>query len=156
MNYDYIKLNRSLYDHEIWTCEPFSKGQAWVDLLMRANWQRTEKIFRGKAYVIERGQLVTSVDALSKRWKWHRNKVSRYITLLCELGMVHKVRILCGTLLTIENYDSFQGQWDTDEASREASNGAKHGAKHGSYNKNIKNNKKNKKEAIPFVEGIGY
>ena len=33
----YIKLHRSLMDNPLWTEKPFSRGQAWVDLLMLAN-----------------------------------------------------------------------------------------------------------------------
>lgn len=34
---NWIKLNRALIDNPIWKIKPFSKGQAWVDLLMLTN-----------------------------------------------------------------------------------------------------------------------
>jgi hypothetical protein len=39
MNEGYCKLNRKLFDNELWLLEPFTKGQAWVDLFANANFK---------------------------------------------------------------------------------------------------------------------
>src|SRR2546427_513725 len=34
----WIRVHRALAEHQIWLREPFTMAQAWVDLLMRANY----------------------------------------------------------------------------------------------------------------------
>lgn len=33
----WIKIHRDILYHEIWSDKPFSKGQAWIDLILLAN-----------------------------------------------------------------------------------------------------------------------
>ena len=33
----WVKLHRKLQESNFWLCEPFSRGQAWVDLILLAN-----------------------------------------------------------------------------------------------------------------------
>ena len=33
----WIKLHRSISDNDLWTSEPFSRGQAFVDLILLAS-----------------------------------------------------------------------------------------------------------------------
>ena len=35
---DYFAVNRRLIRSEMWTSEPFTRGQAWVDLIGLARW----------------------------------------------------------------------------------------------------------------------
>ena len=37
MNEGWVKTYRSLTDHWVWQDKPFSKGQAWMDLLLMVN-----------------------------------------------------------------------------------------------------------------------
>lgn len=136
----YIKLYRSIINHEIWTGDPFSKGQAWVDLLLMANWGTTTKLYKGQVQKIERGQVQTSLDYLAKRWSWSRNKVVRFLDVLGELGMVTKNGTANGTTLTLENYDAFQDSQNAD--------GQPDGTPDGQQKKN--NKKNNKKERVVF------
>ena len=44
----YIKLDRGLKNNSLWLEKPFSKGQAWVDLLMLAQGIEMDKHSRGQ------------------------------------------------------------------------------------------------------------
>ena len=33
----YVKIHRELLEHPIWTSEKFTRGQAWADLILKAN-----------------------------------------------------------------------------------------------------------------------
>lgn len=68
----WIKLYRQLQDCPIWYGERFSKGQAWVDLLMLANHSDKKIMFNGDFTTIQRGQYLTSMVKLSEKWKWNR------------------------------------------------------------------------------------
>ena len=104
----FIKLHRQLQDCWVWKDERFSRGQAWVDLLLLANHKDKKMLFEGEIITIHRGQLMTSYSILASRWKWSRQTVMRFLELLESDSMVNKTRNSNGTLLTIVKYDDFQ------------------------------------------------
>lgn len=106
----YILLHRSLMENrDVWlNGEAFTKGQAWVDLLLLT--QHSD--YRG----FSRGQCWVSQAWLAKRWGWSKKKVSRFLTHLVSLGMVTTEGTTKGTTLTIVNYGKYQNQRPTDDA----------------------------------------
>ena len=114
----WIKIDRQLKDHWIWTGEKFTRGQAWVDLLMLANWEDATMVFNGQVTHVERGQLMTTIGYLAKRWMWSDNKVRRFMADLRAEGMVRTNGRANGrangTLITIEKYAFFQDGRRTD------------------------------------------
>ena len=109
-DYGWIRLYRSLLDSDLWLKEPFTRGQAWVDLIGLANYADTERIYKGQPQIVRRGQLAVSEIWLAKRWQWSRGRVRRYIDLLETFKMVSVKRTQNGTTLTIENYEKYQSQ----------------------------------------------
>lgn len=114
-NKGYIWLHRELQDNPLWNSEPFSKGQAWVDMLLRANHQRNEFIIGNELIVVERGQFFTSELKLAEKWKWSRKKVRAYLSLLKTLKMATTVGTSKGTMVTIENYALYQCEGTTKD-----------------------------------------
>lgn len=79
----WISLYRQIVDNWIWKSnEPFDKRSAWIDLLLMVNYKNEKIEFDGRIIEIERGQKITSLDKLSKRWKWSRHKVSNFLNSL--------------------------------------------------------------------------
>lgn len=111
----YIKLHRELQDNPLWNSEPFSKGQAWVDLLLRANHQPNEFIIGNELIKVQRGQFFTSELKLAEKWKWSRKKVRSYLNLLKTLKMATTVGTSKGTTITIENYGLYQGEGTAED-----------------------------------------
>lgn len=104
----WVKLHRSVFDDEIWLRKPYSWGQAWVDLIMTANYQDGYETSRGRTFPVKRGQILTSITKLAERWGWGRKSVINY---LGELRKDKKIRIKqddFGSLITIKNYDKYQ------------------------------------------------
>ena len=116
----WISLHRQLQEHWLWKSkEPFDKRSAWVDLLLMVNHQK-EKIEFDKGFMeVERGQRITSLEKLAKRWKWSRHKVSDYLNQLEQDGMLVQVRDNKKTLICIENYDKYQVQKETSDMSED-------------------------------------
>lgn len=115
-NKGYIKLHRKIQECWVWDAdEKYSKGQAWVDLLLLANHKEKKMAFDNKIIVIDRGQLVTSIDALSRRWHWAFNTTKRFLRLLESDGMLTRKSDNRKTLITIENYEIYQGRDDEDD-----------------------------------------
>ena len=105
----YIKLYRDIRDHWTWNSgEPFSYGQAWVDLIISANHEERKIRFNGKIVTVKRGEFITSIQKLSKRWKWSANKVRRFLDLLFSDNMIRQTRNTHGTTINIVNYGLYQ------------------------------------------------
>lgn len=105
----WISLHRSITQHWLWSAEEFSKGQAWVDLLLNANHKPATVMIKGKVYKLGRGQQCRSMLTLSKQWKWSRGKVKRFIDALKNDSMLTIETDTCTSVITICNYSDFQG-----------------------------------------------
>ena len=106
----WIKLYRQIQDNELWQSgEPFSRRDAWIDLLLMANHEQRTIVIRGRPKVINAGEHWTSYRILADRWHWSYEKVRRYFDLLDELDMAHTTVTPSGTLVTLVNYSFFQG-----------------------------------------------
>ena len=104
----YILLDRQIEDNWIWDDKPFSKGQAWIDLLMLVNHSDEKTLFDNELIEVKRGEKITSLVKLSKRWGWSVNKVSRFLNLLENELMITQKRNSKRTALTVVNYGFFQ------------------------------------------------
>lgn len=104
----WVKTERALLDAAIWNNnEPFDERSAYIDILLRANYE--EKTFRPKGstevVVIKPGELFTSIGMLAERWRWSENKVRRYLKMLKNVGLANFKRHSRGTLVSLENID---------------------------------------------------
>ena len=104
----YFVITRALLDSELWNGEPFTRGQAWIDLIGRANYRETERFIGARLVKIPRGSLFTTIEALAKRWRWSRHKTADFIKELEKAEMLSVERTQKGTALTIENYGKYQ------------------------------------------------
>lgn len=113
MSKGWIKLHRSTFDNDLWTAEPFTKGQAWVDLIGHANHRPASIWIRGIEVSVDRGQLAWSELTMAKRWQWSRGKVRRYLGMLENRGMVVQQTNKLTTILTICKYEVYQAEQTT-------------------------------------------
>ncbi len=110
----WVRLHRKLADHPIWTREKFTKGQAWVDLILLASYADHIAFQSTKAVTVKRGQVLTSQVNLAKRWRWNRETVRTFLLLLKSTNMVaietSKATDTGYTLITMLNYELYQGE----------------------------------------------
>lgn len=106
----------------MWRQEKFSKGQAFIDLLIRANYKPLKGCVDGRYVVIPRGTVLTSMVALAEEWRWNRRTVERFLRALEMDGTIHiETRTKC-TLISIVNYDTYQSGEEGVRAPKCASN----------------------------------
>ena len=110
----YFTIDRKLFASDLWTAEPFTKGQAWVDLIGNAAYTHKEYDSRGIKRQLERGQLGTSEPALARRWKWDRSRVRRFLQALVEDEAIEIMPTSKGSIITIINYDFYQSERTTE------------------------------------------
>ena len=78
----WISVHRKLLDIWLWNEKPFSRGQAWIDLLLMANYQDNKTVIDGNLVVVSRGSRITSLRKLSDRWGWSTTKTKKFLELL--------------------------------------------------------------------------
>lgn len=104
----WIKLDRNLLDHPLWKEKPFSKGQAWIDILLNTHWKASTDRVGGKKKKVKPGQRWTTLGALAERWGWHKEAVRRFLHQLECDGNVSLYVTADGTRLTVENWALYQ------------------------------------------------
>lgn len=104
----YIKLYRDVRDNWVWDERPFSRGQAWIDLLMMVNHKDKEMMFNGSLITVKRGSRITSLHKLAERWGWSIHKVSDFLYTLEETGMISQERNSKKTMINVINYAFYQ------------------------------------------------
>ena len=110
----WIKLWRRLSDDPMWTGEPFTKGQAWADLLMLANYMPGHLYIRGVLVEYDRGEIVVSERFLCERWTWSKGKVRRFLDVLETKQRIVTQKTSLTSIIAITNYDEYQGDSNTD------------------------------------------
>lgn len=107
-NKGWIKTYRQLQDCWVWQEKPYSKGQAWIDLLLLANHRDKKILFNGNIITVQRGQYLTSMVKLAEKWGWGRPTVLKFLNLLEKDKMITRNSDNSKTLITIENYGIYQ------------------------------------------------
>ena len=104
----WIKLHRSILENPFWGCEPFARGQAWIDLLLLANYERSFFFKRNVKVEVVRGQVARSEVELADRWKWSRTKVRKFLNDLEKEQQIIQHKTNVTQLITIVNYEKYQ------------------------------------------------
>ncbi len=135
----WIKIHRDILCHEIWSDKPFSKGQAWIDLLLLANHSDNKCMVWNKVEEIKRGSFITSELKLMDRWGLGRKKVQLFLKLLESESMIVRSANNKRTAITIVNYDVYQYQWTAKEQKKNIKRTSKAHEQERKKNKNEKN-----------------
>jgi len=104
----YIKLYRSIRDNWVWEEKPFSRGQAWIDIILSASHCDTKMLFNGNLITVKRGTYISSIRKLADKWGWSRVKTAKFLNELENDGMIAKDSDSFRTLLTVEKYSIYQ------------------------------------------------
>lgn len=115
----YIKLHRKIAEHRFWHNDPFSRPQAWIDLILLANWDDGFVRIRGNRIDLKRGQLAGSLRFLAPRWKWSPGKVKRFLKELENDSRIEQQKNAVTNVITITNYDLYQGNGTENGAQTE-------------------------------------
>ena len=104
----WIKIHRSIIENPLWTDKPFSRGQAWIDILLRANYDDKEIMLGGNIKKVNRGSFITSELKLMDRWGWSKKKVRAFLSLLESENMIERYATQKGTTINVVNYSVYQ------------------------------------------------
>ena len=149
MNDGWVKLYRSLGDSDLWKLEPFSKGQAWVDLFLHANHKPGYFEIRRNIVELERGQLGWSELTMAKRWRWSRDKVRRFLSFLEKDEKIRQQKTRLTSIVTIINYDVYQESDATDDTANKTT-GDTTDRQQTDNRQDTNKNEKKKRERVQF------
>lgn len=110
----WIKLYNQTLDSDFWQIDqPFSYRDAFIHVLLSANWRPGITNKNGHTLQIQRGQWLTSIRKLGELFHWDKHKVYQWLKFMAETGMITSESVGFGTLLTVVKYDFYQGDVDT-------------------------------------------
>ena len=121
----YVSIHREIMDHWIWQDKPVSKGQAWVDLILLANYKNEKFSYKDKVVEGKRGSVYRSITYLAERWGWGRDKATRFLHQLETDGMIKLEATTHQTTISIVNYEDYQGLTSTVGATNRQQVGSK-------------------------------
>ena len=106
----WIKLHRNSFNNKLYFSEPFTRWQAWCDLVLLANHKDGLFSIRGVMVKVKRGQVGHGIETISKRWKWSRGKVERFMRFLEDdsIKQIERQKNNVTTLISIVNYEKYQ------------------------------------------------
>jgi hypothetical protein len=122
----YIAMPRSIFDDARFSAEAFTEREAFLGMVADAAWKpRRVRLSRG-AVDLQRGQLLGSSRYLADRWGWPEPRVRRFLSRISARrskdaqndapidaesdALIDAQPTPDGTIITIRNYDSFQGE----------------------------------------------
>lgn len=146
----WICLHRKLFDSDFWKCEPFSRGQAWVDLLLLANHKDSFFYKRGVKVEVKRGQLARSEVELSDRWKWSRTKVRKFLNDLKKEQQINVSKSFVTQVVTINNYSKYQEKEQQPRQQKYSRSTTEVQQKDTYNNENNENNENKKEKRVKF------
>ena len=121
--YGYALIHRKIINNSLYFAEVFSRNQAWIDMILIANYTNRKIDIRGNLISVSRGQIARSEANLAERWKWSRGKVRRFLKVLVDEGMIVQQKTPAITLISIVNYDAYQSNKSADRTSVKIADG---------------------------------
>ena len=119
----WVKLHRRIVESPDYFAEPFTRTQAWIDLILLANFDDSYIRIKGVRVKVQRGEIITSSVALAKRWMWSRGKVLRFLDELETVQQIVQVRTAVYTSISIINYGRYQADGTSDSTSDSTGDG---------------------------------
>ena len=155
---NYYLIQRKVVTDTLYYLEPFTKWQAWHDMIRMANYD-TGEIKDGQEIIkLNRGEFCHTENHLASSWKWSRGKVRRFLEWLekDERITVRKTVQMSGhprIVVFVAKYDEYQlplkGRSTIDRTSSDTQNGTQTN----NNNKNTISNNNNDEEIYEKIIG---
>jgi hypothetical protein len=115
MDSGYIKLFRTITENPMWEDEPFTRAQAWIDILFMTNYHDSSFFVRGVEVFVKRGQFAVSEQVLSKKWNFSRTKLRKFLFWLEKKHQIKQQKNNVLSIYTVTNYDRYNPEKTTEK-----------------------------------------
>ena len=117
-----VVVDRQMASDDVWLCEPFSRGQAWMDLTLLANDEPRTIRARGVEVRLVKGQVGRSVINLAERWQWSREKTHAFLKSLQDMRKITFRPDSVATVITVIDYSVYNREKVHDRMAEPAAN----------------------------------
>lgn len=147
----WIKLHRCLLDKAVWQCLTEGQRVVMITILLLADREERHWMWQGNKYDLKPGQFVTSLESLSRKARVSVQTVRGALKNLKKLGFATYETTNRNTLITVLNWDIYQGYniEDNKQNNKQTTNEEQTKNKQTTTNKNIRN-KEDKKYTAEF------
>ena len=109
----WIKIERSLQDHWIWS--DAVKLKCWVGILLNASHSNQKVLIGSEVIECRRGEIVGSLRDIASTLGVSKDYLRQFISILQKDFMVNSESSSKYTRITICNYESYQGSLHDDK-----------------------------------------
>ena len=109
----FITVPREIFDDGLFVHEPYSRREAFLDLVQKAVHEETVLPVRGGSITLNRGEVFASIRYLATRWGWSKSKVEAVLKEFISMNLVGHKSDTSNSTLSIVNYDLYQRPVDT-------------------------------------------
>lgn len=105
----WVRVSRSIFTHEMFAGDPFSRRDAWLWLIAHAAWKNTKHRVGNEVHDVPRGSLFCTLRELAREWRWGSDyKVRDFLRILEDQRMISRNSTCGKTHITICNYSDYQ------------------------------------------------
>lgn len=120
----FFAVDRGLFDHSSFKPEPFTEREAWLWLISAVLW-KPHRVRVGSIQVdLRRGQCAHSTRFMAEKWQWSEARVRRFLGRLKTDAMIDAATDAGITVVTVCNYDKYQGVPPSSDAAIDAATDA--------------------------------
>ena len=143
MEQGWVSLHRQIRDHWLWKDKPFARGQAWTDMILRANHLEAKIVIEGEVINIPEGAFFASETGLAADWGWSRKKVHGFIDVLTKEEMLGIKKHRKGAVFFLINYANFRYTGTAEEPQKNRTGTAQEPQRNTNNKDNNENNVNN-------------
>lgn len=113
----WVRIQASIFDHEVFAAEPFSEREAWMWLITRAAWKDTRHRIGQSVFDVATGSMFLTLREMQAVWRWKSDKrVRSFLSMLEREGMIETKTDAGKTQISICNYSRYQEVGRTEDA----------------------------------------
>ncbi|MBA8846240.1 hypothetical protein FHW02_004330 [Ochrobactrum sp. RH1CCR137] len=114
----WVRVQTSIFDHELFQAEPLTEREAWLWLIANAAWKATRHRIGTDMHEVPAGSLFVTLRQLQAAWKWKSDyRVRSFLKLLEKEEMIVCKTNAGKTQVSICNYSHYQEAERTENAS---------------------------------------
>lgn len=105
----WVRVQTTIFDHELFAAEPFSEREAWLWMITNAAWKDTIHRVGSEVVKVPAGSFFATIRDMQTRWRWKSTtRVTAFLKMLEAQGMIKHTAKTGKTHVSICNYDKYQ------------------------------------------------
>lgn len=113
----WVRIQTSIFDHEVFAAEPFSEREAWMWLISKAAWKDTKHRIGHNVVDVPTGSMFLTLREMQATWRWKSDKrVRSFLSMLEREEMIETKTDAGKTQVSICNYSRYQDSGRTEDA----------------------------------------